>query len=82
MAKYTPVFTITCAPSFVEFQVFMNKYGDLTEKFGHHIECDTPQEAYRIITEVISIEGQAKHLGSNLFLELVNWGVTCLREDE
>lgn len=60
----------------------MNKYGDLTEKFGHHIKCDTEQEAHRIISDVISIEGQEKHLGSNLFLDLVSWDILEIREDE
>lgn len=82
MAKYTPVFTVECAPIWVPFEVVMNEHGDLTEQFGHCIECDSIEQAQQIIADVISVEGQAKHLGSNLFLELVNWGVTCLREDE
>lgn len=59
----------------------MNAYGDLTDRIGNHIVCDTPEEAHRIIADVISVEGQAKHLGSNLFLELVDWGVKCVQED-
>lgn len=82
MIKYTPVFTVECAPSFVKFQVYMNEHGELIEKFGHHIKCDSAEEAHRIIAEVISVEGQEKHLGSNLFLELVDWGIAVLKEDE
>ncbi|WP_455005646.1 hypothetical protein [Corynebacterium propinquum] len=82
MAKYTPIFTVECAPSWVPFEVVMNAHGELTEQFGHGIECDTPEEAHRIITEVISVEGQAKHLGTNLFLELVDWAIMCIKEEE
>lgn len=82
MTKYTPIFTLECGPSWVPFEVYMNAYGDLTDKLGNCVECDTEQEAHRIITEVISVEGQEKHLGSNLFLELVDWGIAVLKEDE
>lgn len=82
MTKYTPVFTVECGPSWVPFEVYMNAYGDLTDKLGNCVECDTEQEAHRIIAEVISIEGQAKHLGSNLFLDLVSWEILKIREDE
>lgn len=82
MIKYTPIFTLECAPSFVKFQVYMNEHGELIEKFGHHIKCDSAEEAHRIIAEVISIEGQAKHLGSNLFLDLVSWEILKIREDK
>lgn len=81
MAKYTPVFTVECAPIWVPFEVVMNAHGELTEQFGHCIECDTPEEAHRIIAEVISVEGQAKHLGSNLFLDLVSWDILKIREE-
>lgn len=81
MAKYTPVFTLECAPSWVRFEVVMNEHGDLTERFGHCIKCDTAQEAHRIIADVISVEGQATHLGSNLFLGLVDWEIIKIRED-
>nr|DAU74266.1 MAG TPA: hypothetical protein [Caudoviricetes sp.] len=82
MTKYTPVFTISCAPMWVPFEVVMNEHGELIEQFGHCIECDTPGEAHRIIAEVISVEGQAKHLGSNLFLDLVSWEILKIREGE
>ncbi|MDK4286951.1 hypothetical protein [Corynebacterium pseudodiphtheriticum] len=81
MTKYTPVFTVECAPIWVPFEVVMNEHGDLTEQFGHCIECDSIEQAQQIIAEVISVEGQAKHLGSNLFLELVDWEIIKIRED-
>ena len=80
MIKYTPIFTLECGPSWVPFEVFMNKYGDLTDKPGNCIECDTEQEAHRIIADVISVEGQAKHLGANLFLDLVSWDILEIRD--
>ncbi|MDK4244100.1 hypothetical protein QPX10_10525 [Corynebacterium pseudodiphtheriticum] len=82
MIKYAPVFTLECAPSWVPFEVVMNKHGDLTDDFGNCAAYDTAAEAHRIITEVISVEGQAKHLGSNLFLELVDWEILKIREGE
>ena len=82
MTKYTPIFTLECAPSWVPFEVVMNKHGDLTEQFGHCIECDSIEQAQQIIADVISVEGQAKHLGSNLFLDLVSWEILKIREDE
>lgn len=82
MIKYAPVFTLECGPSWVPFEVVINEHGDLTDDFGNCAAYDTPQEAYRIIAEVISIEGQAKHLGSNLFLDLVSWEILKIREDE
>lgn len=81
MTKYTPIFTLECGPSWVPFEVVMNKHGDLTDKLGNCIECDTPEEAHRIITDVISVEGQEKHLGSNLFLDLVSWEILKIREE-
>lgn len=82
MAKYTPVFTVECAPLWAPFEVVMNKWGDLTEQFGHCIECDSIEQAQQIIADVISVEGQEKHLGSNLFLDLVSWDILKIREDE
>lgn len=81
MIKYTPIFTLECAPSWIPFEVVMNKWGDLTDKLGNCAEYDTVAEAHRIIADVISIEGQAKHLGSNLFLDLVSWDILEIRED-
>lgn len=81
MTKYTPIFTLECGPSWVPFEVVMNKHGDLTDKLGNCIECDTPEEAHHIITDVISVEGQEKHLGSNLFLDLVSWEILKIREE-
>lgn len=80
MTKYTPVFTVECAPIWVPFEVFMNEYGDLTEKFGNCIECDSIEQAQQIIADVISVEGQAKHLGTNLFLDLVSWDILEIRD--
>ena len=82
MIKYTPIFTLECAPSWVPFEVVMNEYGDLTDDLGNCAAYDTAQEAHRIIAEVISIEGQEKHLGSNLFLDLVSWDILEIREEE
>lgn len=80
MAKYTPVFTVECGPGWMPFEVVMNAHGELTEQFGHCIECDSIEQAQKIIAEVISVAGQAKHLGTNLFLELVDWEVACIKE--
>lgn len=80
MAKYTPIFTLECGPSWVPFEVYMNAYGDLTEQFGHCIECDSIEQAQQIIADVISVEGQAKHLGSNLFLDLLSWDILEIRD--
>lgn len=80
MVKYTPIFTVECAPIWVPFEVVMNEHGDLTEQFGHCIECDSIEQAQQIIADVISIEGQAKHLGSNLFLDLVSWDILEIRD--
>lgn len=80
MAKYTPVFTVECAPIWAPFEVVMNAHGELTEQFGHCIVCDSIEQAQQIIADVISVEGQAKHLGSNLFLDLVSWDILEIRD--
>ena len=40
------------------------------------------KQAQQIIADVISVEGQEKHLGSNLFLDLVSWDILKIREDK
>lgn len=75
MAKYTPVFTVECAPIWVPFEVVMNEHGELTEQFGHCIECDSIEQAQQIIADVISVKGQAKHLGINLFVQIGDWTI-------
>ena len=82
MIKYAPVFTLECAPSWVPFEVVMNERGDLSDDLGNCAAYDTVQEAHRIIADVISVEGQARHLGTNRFLNLVDWEILKIREDK
>lgn len=75
MTKYTPIFTVECAPLWAPFEVVMNRYGVLTPVFRHRIECDSIEQAQQIIADVISVKGQAKHLGTNLFVQIGDWTI-------
>ena len=78
MTKYTPVFTVEFAPMWVPFEVVMNRYGVLTPVFRHRIECDSIEQAQQIIADVISVKGQAKHLGINLLMQIADWTILDL----